>query len=401
MKRKDSFIWILPSIFIIFFLFSVRFCTRKINEEYIIDRVKRENIDLFISVKGEVEARDLVQIGLDVELGVDEIYFNEGDYVKQGDLIIRFSEYQDEYLEKELNVIKENLAVKRSNLRFEEEKYQMTGDNNIEKLQQLRREIQSLENELIGKSNKKNLIVRNISSPVNGNIIKLNAVKGKTNDPTKPILIIAKKTDIKIVTEVIEKEKADLLQIGNVASIKSLNNPENEFEAVLYKKNNTNLNSLVALELLTKSVENRYISEILDIRVYYQRREQVLTVPLSSLLQIEDKDKKIRYYIFTINKENKVSKKEVEMGISNGEVVEIKKGINEGEEIIVFPNKRLENNKYKEEIEKNDRKILKLERDEESKFQNNEDKKSKEPNKILPDNNSKPMTLEEMDKIED
>ena len=420
MKKKDNYIWILPSIFILLFLFSVKCCTRKINEEYLTGKVERQNINLFITTRGEVEARDVLPIGLDIELGVDEIYFKEGDYVKQGDLIIRFSEYQEEEFNKEIDNIKENLATKSSKLRFAEERNSLSGDNNDE-VQQLRGEISVLQSELISKQNRKKLIVRDITSPISGYVIKINAVKGGTNDPTKPVLVLAKKSDIKIVTEPISKEKAMLLKLGDSASVKSLNNPENTFEAVLYKIDSSQGADLAGLELLTKDIENRYLHEILDVKIFYQKKESVLTIPVQALIKRESKDKEESYYVYTIDKENRVKKRDVKTGTSNGEIIEIKKGLEEGEEIILDPDKKLENNTivkrkdlekeklrkeeelkklkeknsdYNEEIEKNNRKILKIEKE------SGEKKKDVKKEETL-ESQQKPMTLEEMKDDED
>ena len=420
MKKKDNYIWILPSIFILLFLFSVKCCTRKINEEYLTGKVERQNINLFITTRGEVEARDVLPIGLDIELGVDEIYFKEGDYVKQGDLIIRFSEYQEEEFNKEIDNIKENLATKSSKLRFAEERNSLSGDNNDE-VQQLRGEISVLQSELISKQNRKKLIVRDITSPISGYIIKINAVKGGTNDPTKPVLVLAKKSDIKIVTEPISKEKAMLLKLGDSASVKSLNNPENTFEAVLYKIDSSQGTDLAGLELLTKDIENRYLHEILDVKIFYQKKESVLTIPVQALIKRESKDKEESYYVYTIDKENRVKKRDVKTGTSNGEIIEIKKGLEEGEEIILDPDKKLENNTivkrkdlekeklrkeeelkklkeknsdYNEEIEKNNRKILKIEKE-------SGEKKKDVKKEETPESQQKPMTLEEMKDDED
>ncbi len=419
MNRKDNYMWILPSIFILLFLFSVKFCTRRINDEYTVGKAERQDINLFISVRGEIEARDVIPIGLDIELGVDEIYFKEGDYVKQGDLIIRFSEYQEEQYKKEIDEIKETLAAKSSKLRFEEEKHQLSGDNNIEELQKLRGEIQSLQNSLIARQNKRKLIVRDITSPVSGYIIKINAVKGGTNDPSKPVLVLAKKTDIKIVTEPVTKEKAQLIQAGNSALISSVNDPEKEFEATVYKIDDSQGAEFSAIELLTKNVENRYLHEILNVKIFYQKRENVVTIPSGALIKTEDKEKKTKYYVYTIDKENRVKKRIVEPGLSNGEVTEIKNGLEEGEEIIVTPDKKLENNtivrrkdiskerkeweeklkkikeknsEYNEEIEKNNREILKIEK--ESGIRKKDTKKSEEE---IIQTQQKPMTLEEME----
>ena len=419
MKRNDNYMWILPSILILLFLFSVKFCTRRINEEYTVVKAERQDISLFVSARGEIEARDVIPIGLDIELGVDEIYFKEGDYVKQGDLIIRFSEYQEEQYKKEIDEIKETLAAKSSKLRFEEEKYQLSGDNNIEELQKLRGEIQSLQNSLAARQSKRKLIVRDITSPVSGYIIKINAVKGGTNDPAKPVLIIAKKTDIKIVTEPVTKEKARLIQTGNSALISSVNDPEKEFEATVYKIDDSQGAGFAAVELLTKNVENRYLHEILNVKIFYQKRENVVAVPSSALIKTEDKDKNVKYYVYTIDKENRIKKRAVDSGLSNGEVTEIKNGLEENEEIILTPDKKLENNtivrrkdierekrereerlkkikeknsEYNEEIEKNNREILKLEK--ESGVKKKGTKKAEEEI-IQPQ--QKAMTLEEME----
>ena len=418
MKKKDNYIWILPSIFILLFLFSVKCCTRKINEEYLTGKVERQNINLFITTRGEVEARDVLPIGLDIELGVDEIYFKEGDYVKQGDLIIRFSEYQEEEFNKEIDNIKENLATKSSKLRFAEERNSLSGDNNDE-VQQLRGEISVLQSELISKQNRKKLIVRDITSPISGYIIKINAVKGGTNDPAKPVLILAKKTDIKIVTEPVTKEKARLIQTGNSALISSVNDPEKEFEATVYKIDDSQGAGFAAVELLTKNVENRYLHEILNVKIFYQKRENVVAVPSSALIKTEDKDKNVKYYVYTIDKENRIKKRAVDPGLSNGEVTEIKNGLEENEEIILTPDKKLENNtivrrkdiekekrereerlkkikeknsEYNEEIEKNNREILKLEKESGAK---KKDTKKAEEEIIQPQ--QKAMTLEEME----
>ena len=419
MKRNDNYMWILPSILILLFLFSVKFCTRRINEEYTVVKAERQDISLFVSARGEIEARDVIPIGLDIELGVDEIYFKEGDYVKQGDLIIRFSEYQEEQYKKEIDEIKETLAAKSSKLRFEEEKYQLSGDNNIEELQKLRGKIQSLQNSLTARQSKRKLIVRDITSPVSGYIIKINAVKGGTNDPAKPVLILAKKTDIKIVTEPVTKEKARLIQTGNSALISSVNDPEKEFEATVYKIDDSQGAGFAAVELLTKNVENRYLHEILNVKIFYQKRENVVAVPSSALIKTEDKDKNVKYYVYTIDKENRIKKRTVDPGLSNGEVTEIKNGLEENEEIILTPDKKLENNtivrrkdierekrereerlkkikeknsEYNEEIEKNNREILKLEKESGAK---KKDTKKAEEEIIQPQ--QKAMTLEEME----
>jgi len=84
----------MPTIFIFIILFMIKFCTPKINKKYIVSKVKRENLELFVDMKGTVVANNVTKIGLDVNLSVDDVYFKAGDFVKKGDIIVKFSDYQ-------------------------------------------------------------------------------------------------------------------------------------------------------------------------------------------------------------------------------------------------------------------------------------------------------------------
>lgn len=115
----------------------------------------------------------------------------------------------------------------------------------------------------------------------------------------------------------------------------------------------------------------------------------MLTVPISAIVKKKEKSRE-KTFIYVINKENLVIKKEIQIGVTNEEVIEIYgSGINEGQEIIVNPNDKLqnriivkrrnieeemiekqkrlmrlenENEKKVKEIEENEREIIKLKR---------------------------------------
>jgi len=98
MKKNDNVIWLLPTILIFVVLLMIKFCTPRLNEKFIVEPIKRENLELFIDTQGKAEAKDFVTIGLNIQLGVDKVYFKEGDKVSKGDVIIRFSEYKEKEL---------------------------------------------------------------------------------------------------------------------------------------------------------------------------------------------------------------------------------------------------------------------------------------------------------------
>ena len=382
----------------------IKTCTPSISEKYIVSTIKRENIDLYVDSKAKVEPKDFISIGLDVQLNVDKIYFKEGDKVKKGDVIIRFSDYKAQNIEKELEDKKSILAVKKSQLRYlKKMSEEQLDDKN--KIQKLEGEIAAIETELEKILKNKQLVQRVITSPVNGYIIKINAIKNGTTDASIPVLLIAKDTDLKIVSEKIKLDRE--IKVGSEAAVSFLNqkllkedknleklvkvnengkenkkyseagNVNSEFKVILYKIVDTKDPIIKILEFLPKNfekdIQNIILNEMLNVRIFLEKKENVLTVPISAVVKKEEKSGE-KTFIYVINKENLVIKKEIQIGVTNGEVIEIYgSGINEGQEIIVNPNDKLQNRiivkrrNIEEEMIEKQKRLMKLENENEKK----------------------------------
>ena len=389
-------------------LFMIKTCTPSISEKYIVSTIKRENIDLYVDSKAKVEPKDLISIGLEVQLNVDKIYFKEGDKVKKGDVIIKFSDYKAQNVEKELEDKKSILAVKKSQLRYlKKMSEEQLDDKN--KIQKLEGEIAAVETELQKIVKNKQLVQRVITSPVNGYIIKINAIKNGTTDASIPVLLIAKDTDLKIVSEKIKLDRE--IKVGSEATVSFLNQKllkedknleklvkvnengkENKkyseagninnvvnrgFEAILYKIVDTKDPIVKILEFLPKNfekdIQNIVLNETLNVRIFLEKKENVLTFPVSAVVKKKEKSRE-KKFIYVINKENLVIKKEIQIGVTNGEVIEIyASGINEGQEIIVNPNDKLQNRiivkrrNIEEEMIEKQKRLMKLENENEKK----------------------------------
>ena len=50
-------------------------------------------------MKGTVVAHNITKIGLDVNLSIDVFITKLGDFVKKGDVIVKFSDYQKKWIE--------------------------------------------------------------------------------------------------------------------------------------------------------------------------------------------------------------------------------------------------------------------------------------------------------------
>ena len=399
MKKKDELIWLMPTIFIFIILFMIKFCTPKINKKYIVSKIKRENLELFVNMKGTVAANNITKIGLDVNLSVDGVYFKAGDFVKKGDIIVKFSDYQKSY-----DVEKRGLLVIKNAQLRNLEKQQKLGADVSKKIQEVKGEIDGLELEVKNEMKNAVLVQRTVRSPFDGYIVKINAVKGGIINKNEPVVVLTEKNDLKIISESMTDEKIKNLSIGNMAEIslfrrenkkageektleelvevkndkseKGFKNRDNKgnldlfsekkvIEAKLFKINKVvNMN---VLEFLPISFRDLFLSEQVDIRVIYRKKENVLVVPKEAVIFKNQKK-----YIYLIDKNNLVKEREIFVGVDNGEKVEIfGMNIEEGMEIVENPDDKIANNVIverkniqDEEIEKKKR-IEKLENENE------------------------------------
>lgn len=390
-NKKENIIWLLPCFMIFIILFMIGRCTPRINEKYMISTTKRGTLEIFTKMKGKVEAKDFLSIGLDTQLQVDNIFFKEGDKINKGDILITFSDYKEKDLNAKTQDLKQNLAIKNSQLRFLKKQYS-EGSNTLNDINSITGEIKALEIELFNLDKEKKLIKRNIISPVDGYIIKINALKGQSTDTLTPVIILAKITDMKIVSEPVKDNQLQYVNIGNKANI-SITNSTTPYEAILYKINNTGIKNLKVLEFLTSDFKNLNLNQEVNIKLIHQKKENVIIVPITAVVSRKSKNGKTNsYYIYLIDQNNKVTEKEVIVGISNNEDIEIfSKNIKEGMDIVINPNEKIKNNtivkrmnydeikrkkeneiekleienaKKKNEIEKNEVEIIRLKRNE-------------------------------------
>ena len=399
MRKKDEIIWILPTILIFILLLMIKFCVPKINKKYAIEKITRENIELFVDMKGTAVASNVTKIGINLNLSVDDVYYKAGDFVKKGDIIVKFSDYQ----KNNINEKKMLLTVKSSQLRNLEKQKKLRA-NVSQKIQELQGEISALKPEIQQELKNIPLIQRVIRSPFDAYIVKINALKGGITNENEPVLILARKENLKIVSESVVNEKVKNLNIGNIAEI-GISKRENKkageektleklvkiedgknkeilsnknlkessdlysekkiVEGKLFKINK--INNMSIFEFFLDSFKELFLNENVDIRVFYQKKENILTVPKQAVVL---KNKKS--YIYLIDKNNLVKEREVLVGIDNGEKIEVLGAdIEEGMEIVGNPDEKIGNNviverkKIQDEELENKRRLEKLEKENE------------------------------------
>lgn len=354
-KKKEEIIWILPSILVLILLVVVKSCTPRINREYSIGRVNRKDISLFCEMRGEIKPDEVYPIGLDIKLKVDEIYVKEGMKIKKGAPLIKFSDYKKLELEKKITDVGREAIDKKKQLLYLKEEERLGSNEGLEESGKLEGDISKLENDIDSYKKEYSLVQRVILSPIDGYVIKINVVKNGENDISKPVMILAKDNRIKIISEAIQDKVVKKLKLGMDGDMISLNNPNNKIVGKLYKIKKLD-SGFYILEFMAKNINNLSFNEILNIRINYEKKENVLTVPIKAVMKEKD-----RYFIYTIDKEDKVQEKEVSIGINNGEDIEIIGDLKENTEIIVDPDNKLHNNVIvkRRELEKEREKLQK------------------------------------------
>ena len=399
MRKKDEIIWILPTILIFILLLMIKFCVPKINKKYVIEKITRENIELFVDMKGTAVASNVTKIGINLNLSVDDVYYKAGDFVKKGDIIVKFSDYQ----KNNINEKKMLLTVKSSQLRNLEKQKKLRA-NVSQKIQELQGEISALKLEIQQELKNMPLIQRVVRSPFDAYIVKINALKGGITNENEPVLILARKENLKIVSESVVNEKVKNLNIGNIAEIgiskrenkkageektleklvkiedgknkEILSNKNLKESSDLYSEKKivegklfkiSKINNMSIFEFFLDSFKELFLNENVDIRVFYQKKENILTVPKQAVVL---KNKKS--YIYLIDKNNLVKEREVLVGIDNGEKIEVLGAdIEEGMEIVGNPDEKIGNNviverkKIQDEELENKRRLEKLEKENE------------------------------------
>lgn len=206
----------------------------------------------------------------------------------------------------------------------------------IEQISQIKNEINILDKELSKTS---------IRSDFSGPVLEL-YVKDKTVLPSgSKILKIGDVNTIVIESDVLSEEIPQI-KVGMSVEIsgKALDN-KIVFGKVsrIYPIGFTKISALGVEQQRIKviiSFDNKKFNlrpeTSLDVKIITQEHKKVLTIPERSIFK--DKDK---WFVFVLNTENKLELKEVKIGLKNEDNVEIVKGLEENQSIVLEPDNTL------------------------------------------------------------
>jgi membrane fusion protein, heavy metal efflux system len=171
-----------------------------------------------------------------------------------------------------------------------------------------------------------------LRSPIDGEVVKRNAVLGQVVGPTQPILQIANLDKLWVELDVFERDLGHVAD-GDSADIESESHPGTVFHGRV-----THVAATVDLHTRTAHVRVEVANpeRLLRPGQFVHARlstagegRAVLGVPRSAVLQVEGEPT-----VFVASGENVYTARPVEMGVSAGDWVEITRGLVEGDVVV-------------------------------------------------------------------
>ena len=336
---------------------------------YITEPVQKRNVQKVVNATGEVRAIELVTVGAQVSGKIEKLYVSIGQDVKKGDLIaeidsttqqndVDINKAKLESYQAQLNAAKISLKVaekqykriqtlKKRNAASDEdlENAEDTYETAKSKVTELESSLK--ETQISLSTAETNLGYTKITAPLDGTVVSVPVKVGQTINAamdTPTIIQLADLSQMEILIEISE---------GDIGNIKPGVKVTYSILADLNKTYETTLQSIdPGLTLLTNNEYTEVVesseaiyyygrlivpNEERKLRIgmttqnviYVESAENVLTVPVTAVKGNTDNK-----YVEILTKDG-ISQRKITTGVSDGLNVEVKSGVNEGDDVII------------------------------------------------------------------
>ena len=365
--KKITFyvIIVLAAIFIYFKFF------KKSNETmYITQKALRMNLQKIVNATGEIGAIDLVTVGAQASGKIEKLYVEVGQEVKKDDMIAQIdstTQQNDVNINKaKLESYNAQLDAAKISLKVSKSKYDRlkkliktnaASKENLEEAQdeyELAKarvaEVESFikQTEISLSTAFTNLSYTKITAPLDGTILSVPVKEGQTVNAamtTPTIVQIADLSEIEVLMEISEGDITNITP-GDKVTFTVLSDPATVYETKLKSidpgptplTNGTYTGVVGSSEAiyyygrLIVSNENRKLRVGMTTQniIYVANIENALVIPAIAI-----KGDFTNMYVDVLKGEE-VQKKQITIGLSDGTNVEVKSGVNEGDDILII-----------------------------------------------------------------
>lgn len=387
MKLKLNMKWIIIATVAIIVILI--FATKSKNDRAIkvnTQEVVKKDIVEVIPANGKIQPVVEVKISPDVSGEIIELNFEEGDFVKKGDLVIKIK--QDVYIsmkekaEASLNAIKAQFTQQQSQLKQIEQAYNRNKklfeqkaiseseyETSLSQFEVAQGQLKAAEFNIKSasaalKETQENLIKTTIYSPMDGIISKMNVEKGERVVGTSQmagteLFRVANLNDMEVLVDVNENDIVRLSQ-KDTAEIEVDAYPGKKFMGVVTQIANSakNIgggvdqvtNFEVKIQILPVVNNSNEISNLFrpgmsaSVSIRTETKVGALSIPLQAITTRSDLNKdtlnkegaKIIEQVFVVNKDT-VDVRKITTGIQDLNNIEVISGLKEGDVIVTGP----------------------------------------------------------------
>ena len=393
-KRKKSknknYFYKFMTIFAVI-LFATVSCGKKEAEpEYEVTTVDRGDISLSVSKNGQVVSDNAVSVFTTSSQRVNKVFFKKGDNVKKGDVVLTFYPVdKNETLRKiqmktlEIQKYERNIADAQGSLRRKkesksleiqqksrdlhnaEELYKVGGETRVNvddarkalrnsrldldtvdseqkaSIEDARTSLKTAKLELATLQEDLALIKDEITSPVDGVITEMTADENYRVNTETTLFKVSDSTNMRVEVNLSDNEVKNI-QVGQRVEITSDSLPDGEkIEGSVLQisgvaeKSSTLDESNTTVKIQINETKGLKPGATITATIFYKESKNVPRLPYSSVINENGK-----YYAFIIGKGNKVSKREIKVGMNDDTFYAVESGISVGERVITVADER-------------------------------------------------------------
>lgn len=312
---------------------------------YRVYTTQRERFEKIIEVDGVVEARDTKLVYADRALKVDDVIYKEGDYVREGEVIMTFDPEDKNKLTRELR--KEEIKLRRleRDLVNARELHGAGGMSRVD-MENIQFDIETSHINIEDYEEELAKMLDNIRSPFDGTIISMIAEENYRVNTEVELFEMANLSDILIVAEVpeysiegVEEGQRAIVRLdaysqefsGEVTKISTLST------ATTSKNDSSSANTTeayveveIGVKNLPEGVRPGFNSKV---GIVISSTEDTVAVPRTALLEENDRE-----YIVVVNNDGSATKLPVKTGASSGRLIEVV-GLEVDKRVVVDPDK--------------------------------------------------------------
>ena len=328
------------------------------NTEYLFQGAKIRDIELNLVSTGQLEPKRYVEVGAQVSGQVDNIHVEEGDIVKEGDLLVeidaRVFETQVQNSQAALDSKKAQLAQLRAERELAEVRAQrnqnlfkqnavsqdvvVSSDTNLKvidtkitaSIAQIKADEASLEGDIT------KLGFAKIFAPISGTVATLPVREGQTLNANQNAPVLLQISDLSVMTLRAEVSEADVQKIkrGMPVYFSTLGDNKTFYHSTVRQvlPTPTVLNDVVLYQVLI-DVENpdRTLMDAMTTQVFFVQEQEkgALSVPLAAVKG------RARNQFVMLKQGDEVVRTPVKVGIKNRTHIQIIEGLSEGDEVVV------------------------------------------------------------------